>query len=43
VADFRAPSSNPTAAPTELQRRVMFYDASWRLIEEHICDDWTCR
>lgn len=40
VADFRAPSSNPATSPSVLQRRVMFYDASWRMIEEHICDDW---
>lgn len=40
VADVRAPSSNPTTAPSRLQRRVMYYNASWQLIEEHICDDW---
>jgi RHS repeat-associated protein len=40
VADVRAPSSNPTTEPSRLQRRVMYYNASWQLIEEHICDDW---
>ncbi|MBX3408177.1 MAG: RHS repeat-associated core domain-containing protein [Phycisphaeraceae bacterium] len=40
VADRRTPTTNPDEEPESYQRRAMFYDASWRLIEEHICDEW---